>query len=1384
MDVIETLLKLPESERQKLAEALLLLRNVGANVSSNDSVGKSGTDSISSLNLSNNTPEKPVSKQKTLDNWIVKNKTPSLNSEKEQTNSKDIVSLVEAGESSRNFDSGEVSSTLPDHQLPCCSSAPIEKSSKLENVNKKKLMVLLNRKDCVESKHKSPEHSEFLFEKKSSSFIEIKSPGRNAHVSENSDKRTLSPEKNSPIPPRSYNLRSARGVSDEKQSSEASNSLVILPESENRDKIHRSVTKQKSKSKNFVGKDASPNSSTCLIEVKYDQKTDSCTNAISKQNTKTPEDKTSSTIVDSELEKTSEVISVDNNKIIITDENLVPVELGATLIVKGKRKRASKSKESKKLCFANSVQKSSPEEIELNRKSAESLQSKKVIKLNAINENPSELSIEKTVQLPGIDDSISPNQNKISTNDTIKSVSKLKLKSTAKKKDKNGLILCKNVKLDSTITKIKKKNLLSPEIDSSITKDVIFQNEISGKQLKFTTTSESHSKECAKAIEEFFTKDIDSKIISRKRGNENKTMKKGKDSLLSDSEMASKINNENSTETTSKIFLSLSKESSDEIEEPLTKDTSSRTLVNVDSKKLSRKRGSENKRMKTAKKSLLPNSEQVSKNTDKDRIPSIETSSKISPQNNKFAKETEESLIKDTNTVSSKKKCRKTGSENKSMVDAKNSLSHDLGQVSKNGDVDSITSTETLAVDSSKKSTSQNKECSKETEELLIKETSTVTSENVAPKRTSRKKGIGNKIVITKKCSKSDLEHASKSSDKNTIETLSEISPSINNEFAKETEELLINDTSTVSSKTVNSKRKYRKTGYENKNMVSAKNRSLSDSGQTSKNDNGDSMISTETLAVDSLKNSSSQKKECSKETEELLIKDTNPVTSENVGPKRRSRKRGIGNKSTLTTKNSLIYDSEQVSKSSKKDSITSIENLSTDLSKNSPPYCAKELSSNISSINNTPTTEKRTLSESVILDSQSSDHSRKNLPNNSDDELNSLNKMEESSKDHSKKSRAVSSNVSKSNSNNILLLQGNSNVSGVSRKKLKVAKDENQSNLPQSISNILDSEIEISSLNLKKDGSKKKLTFKKLKNVTDSNEEHSDVLITKSKASSSNSNAVKESQDQIIKNLKSNNELTQGQKEKMRVKTSKKVKQSPFKKKSSSVESQIVSPENEEKLNCSLKEESSVKNKLYKTKTNKKAPIKSNNKEKIMKEAKHGSSSQETTEKEHLLEKISVVQMDLDSLHSVEKSETCNNSTNSDNSADTEKVQEIIPDISVDINDSLESEKEKHNVIRDMGGITEKITDLTVDNSNDTGAVQTDLKNSTEFDVKMKNNYLAFCKVKEVLEAIGISIEEVFENPELINSLNSVSSDGAIKISKCKSESKILFVYMNQKKK
>lgn len=64
-----------------------------------------------------------------------------------------------------------------------------------------------------------------------------------------------------------------------------------------------------------------------------------------------------------------------------------------------------------------------------------------------------------------------------------------------------------------------------------------------------------------------------------------------------------------------------------------------------------------------------------------------------------------------------------------------------------------------------------------------------------------------------------------------------------------------------------------------------------------------------------------------------------------------------------------------------------------------------------------------------------------------------------------------------------------------------------------------------------------------------------------------------------------------------------------------------------------------------------------------------------------------------------------------------------------------------------------------------------------------MKHNYEAFCKLKAQLEAIGISIEGLFENQDMLNSLDSNPPvDGVYIISKCKSDSNYS-VYLHESK-
>ncbi|KAF8773595.1 hypothetical protein HNY73_016242 [Argiope bruennichi] len=1272
MDLNEIILKLPESQKRDLIEKLLYafsLQNGGIDTASKDSAGNSSKDLKKSVNLSNSTPEKSL-KQKTLDNWIVKSKTLSSNCEKEL--------VKEAGESSRNVESEE--------------GKKLEKSSKLDNaINKKKLMVLLNREDCPESVQKSSEHSELCSETNLSSPINIKSPiNKNKHVSENFDQQNNTPEQHSPILTRSYNLR-ARGVIDEKLCDETNNSMASSAECKDNDKIlkpiHKSATKQKQKLKTSLGKDISTNSN--FVEMDYDQKTNSCNDKTSEDNIKNSECKTSPTLFQSESERTL----VDGNKITVTDENPTIVELDPSLVVKGKRKRTCTDKENKKICTSSAVQKSSDNqesavtELNENNKSAEYVPSKKVTKVSVINTDSTELTVGKTAQLPGTVVSASPSQEQITTNN-IKSVSKLKLKKTIKSKVKSDMASYEKIKLDPAASKMKKKNLTSQEVNSDITINIDFQR-ISDEQLESEKNSETQIKVCTKETEKLLTKDIksvtaingDSKRISRKRGCENKRMVTTKNSSLSDQEPTSKNNDKDCTTSInflSKMSPSQNKEFTKETNELLIKETNILTPINA--KKMYKKKGKV-----SAKNSLISDSEQSSINNDEVSIISSETSSvdslrNLTSQSKKFPKVTEESLIKGIDTViqldvSSKKIYRKKSNDNKSKISTKNNLISESEQSPKSNDMDSFT-LETSSIDSSKNSLSRSKKFVKDTEESLIKDTPTETTLNIKSKKICRKKSCQNKIQISaKKSLVIDSEKTSKINEMDNI-TPSEASSQCK-ELAKATEELLSIETQIGA----NSKKRYRKKSNENRSKVVAETNLISNSEPASKNSDKDNIISTST---DSSNNSPSQNKKFSKETEALLIEDTT-VTSKNNG----------------------------------RNNINSIETSLIDSSETSIP---KDISTKQISSSDTEATislSRDNYSKPINAFTLSDDHSIKNsksLNSDSRNELNILNEMKETEEDLSKKSNAGSLNGPQTYDN----IQESSEVSSVSKKvntlkkktvmqlpsnskkKLKVIKDESSSN---------NLSIENENLCLKKNGSKKIVVSRKIKLGPDSNKEHSVVPIAKSMANSSHSNAVKEPNEHLFKNSKVNNKLGRTQKKTVRFQNSKKVKES-HSKKENNLESQIMCNSNiskngeMEELNCSLVNESSTKNKLHKG-TN-----------------------------------LSMIQTD-----------------------------------------NLEGEKENRDIIKNMEEETEKATDFIVNNSNNTDSAEINFKDPVECDEKMKHNYEAFCKVKEVLKVIGISIEELFENSEMINSLKSAPPDGVYFISKCKSDSK-MSVHMHESKK
>ncbi|XP_055950851.1 uncharacterized protein DDB_G0287625-like [Argiope bruennichi] len=791
-----------------------------------------------------------------------------------------------------------------------------------------------------------------------------------------------------------------------------------------------------------------------------------------------------------------------------------------------------------------------------------------------------------------------------------------------------------------------------------------------------------------------------------------------------------------------------------ETEKLLTKDIKSVTAINGDSKRISRKRGCENKRMVTTKNSSLSDQEPTSKNNDKDCTTSINFLSKMSPsQNKEFTKETNELLIKETNIltpINAKKMYKKKG-----KVSAKNSLISDSEQSSINNDEVSIISSETSSVDSLRNLTSQSKKFPKVTEESLIKGIDTVIQLDVSSKKIYRKKSNDNKSKIsTKNNLISESEQSPKSNDMDsfTLETSSidssKNSLSRSKKFVKDTEESLIKDTPTETTLNIKSKKICRKKSCQNKIQISAKKSLVIDSEKTSKINEMDNITPSE---------ASSQCKELAKATEELLSIETQI----GANSKKRYRKKSNENRSKVVAETNLISNSEPASKNSDKDNIIS---TSTDSSNNSPSQnkkFSKETEAlliedttvtsknngrnNINSIetsliDSSETSIPKDISTKQISSSDteatislsrdnyskpinaftlSDDHSIKNsksLNSDSRNELNILNEMKETEEDLSKKSNAGSLNGPQTYDN----IQESSEVSSVSKKvntlkkktvmqlpsnskkKLKVIKDESSSN---------NLSIENENLCLKKNGSKKIVVSRKIKLGPDSNKEHSVVPIAKSMANSSHSNAVKEPNEHLFKNSKVNNKLGRTQKKTVRFQNSKKVKES-HSKKENNLESQIMCNSNiskngeMEELNCSLVNESSTKNKLHKG-TN-----------------------------------LSMIQTD-----------------------------------------NLEGEKENRDIIKNMEEETEKATDFIVNNSNNTDSAEINFKDPVECDEKMKHNYEAFCKVKEVLKVIGISIEELFENSEMINSLKSAPPDGVYFISKCKSDSK-MSVHMHESKK
>ncbi|KAF8785710.1 hypothetical protein HNY73_011223 [Argiope bruennichi] len=327
------------------------------------------------------------------------------------------------------------------------------------------------------------------------------------------------------------------------------------------------------------------------------------------------------------------------------------------------------------------------------------------------------------------------------------------------------------------------------------------------------------------------------------------------------------------------------------------------TAVSEDTKRITKKRGCENKRMATTENSSLSDQEPTSKKNDKDCATTINTLLKISPpQNKEFAKETNELLIKETKVLTSidtKKMYKKKG-----KVSVKNNLISDLEQSSKNSDEVSITSSETSSIDSLRNLTSQSKKFPENSDDSLIKEQS------------PKSNGMDS----------FSLEISSIDFSKNSL--------SQSKQFSKNSEEPVIKDTPTVTTLNIKSMKICRRKSGQNKVKVSAKKSLIVDSEEASKNNEMDNITPSKTSSFDSSKNSPSQSKELAKATVGLLFNNITIETQTQIlNSKRIYRKKGSGNKSKVAAKLILISNSEPASKNSDKDNIST----STDSSNNSP---------------------------------------------------------------------------------------------------------------------------------------------------------------------------------------------------------------------------------------------------------------------------------------------------------------------------------------------------------------------------------------------------------------------------------------------------------------
>ncbi|GFS53317.1 hypothetical protein TNIN_121 [Trichonephila inaurata madagascariensis] len=285
MEFIKSFLKLPESERQKVHEAILLLENAG---SPNEEPDNSINCSKDLLGLLKRSPVKPASNQKTLDSWIVKKKPlPTVNPQKEKPQCSDEDQTLDADKSADKEVHTDNASDLQSNSAGSSTISNFKEYSGehlMSKVNKRELKVLIKRQDCLEtSKYENNSSvsscTELLCDVSdnvSSNNCPVSKVNKDTDIMESSKLGNMSEKQktdsDSPLPERSYNLRrSARIVSNDTNKAQIktlnspskSNELSVLNNNSECDDVNeisdvpvKSAPKIKSSSKNVLGKKA------------------------------------------------------------------------------------------------------------------------------------------------------------------------------------------------------------------------------------------------------------------------------------------------------------------------------------------------------------------------------------------------------------------------------------------------------------------------------------------------------------------------------------------------------------------------------------------------------------------------------------------------------------------------------------------------------------------------------------------------------------------------------------------------------------------------------------------------------------------------------------------------------------------------------------------------------------------------------------------------------------------------------------------------------------------------------------------------------------------------------------------------------------------------